>query len=50
MEHAKCPHCGKRLFDFAPGSSGTIIIKCARCKTVVSITKAPEPTDNAKRA
>lgn len=50
METAKCPRCGRRLFDFAPGSSGTIIIKCPRCKTVVSITKAPEPTDNAKRA
>ena len=44
MEKANCPRCGRRLFDFAPGSSGTIVIKCPRCKTVVAVTRAPEPT------
>ncbi len=44
MERIECPHCGKRLFDISPNTSGTISIKCPRCKAVVLIQRAPELT------
>ena len=46
MEKITCPRCGKRLFDVAGVTTGTVIIKCTRCKTLVSVDiTASEPKE-----
>lgn len=32
----RCPNCGRKLLEIANGSA-TIIIKCAKCKTIVTL-------------
>lgn len=33
-----CPCCkNKRLFDFVPETTGSIVIKCQRCENVIRV-------------
>lgn len=44
-KQAKCPLCGRRLFDADQNLSGIIEIKCTQCKQVARIEFKPEPTE-----
>ena len=32
-----CKYCHQRLFDIIPGASGSIEIKCSRCRRIMRV-------------
>lgn len=41
-EQAKCPICGKRLFDIEQYLIGNMEIKCLQCRQIVRFAFTPE--------
>lgn len=42
-----CKYCRQRLFDITPGTKGSILIKCSRCRKVIRVALTPEKTKAA---
>lgn len=36
-QQVKCPHCKRRLFDLKTKTTGSIDMKCPRCKSIIAI-------------
>ncbi len=48
-----CKYCRQRLFDITPGTKGSILIKCSRCRKIIRVTllkssSAPAPAASIK--
>lgn len=43
-----CKYCRQRLFDITPGTKGSVLIKCSRCRKIIRVTLlSPEKTKAA---